>query len=267
MNCERTRERLFEHLEGRLDETTAVAMREHLAGCATCRHEAEELDDVWSMLGRFEDERGSSDMRERFYTMLAAYERGAERPARRTFAEWLQSWWPEQPVYQAAVAAAMLLIGLWIGPRVGLGGRADEIDALRSEMQSMTRAVTLSLLDHQSASERLRAVSYSQQTSDDVAVTGALLTTISEDPNVNVRLAALDVLSRMIERPEVRRGLLEAFPRQESPTMQGAMADVLAAMNGSRPKAAIREALEDDELPDLVREYLQEKVGEGGNQI
>ena len=43
--CEETRERLPEHVLGTLDETTDLAVRRHLRGCAGCRTEMGALGD------------------------------------------------------------------------------------------------------------------------------------------------------------------------------------------------------------------------------
>ena len=79
-------------------------------------------------------------------------------------------------------------------------GMARGMQALRSEMLAMNRMVTLSLLQHQSASQRLRAVSLSHRGTPDTEVVGALLDVINQDDSVNVRLAALDVLAGMLPR-------------------------------------------------------------------
>jgi hypothetical protein len=248
---------------GQLDETTAAAVDEHLASCPACRQEAEEIEETWSLLGGLEEEKSSEAMRSRFYTMLAETQQ-AERRERWT--AWLTGWWPRQPAWQAAIAVAALAIGMWAGPRLGLGN-SSEIQELRAEMQSMTRAVTLSLLEHQSATERLRAVSLSHRQQADTEVTRALLRVVNTDQSVNVRLAALDVLSELVQRPDVRSGLLDSLPHQDSPTMQVAMAEVLLAMDGPRSETAIRELLDDPDLNEGVRGYIQETMIKRGNQI
>ena len=59
----------------------------------------------------------------------------------------------------------------------------------------MRQMVALSLMQEQSASERLRGVSWAMPRAvDDTEVLSALLTTVNQDPNVNVRLAAVDAL-------------------------------------------------------------------------
>ena len=56
----------------------------------------------------------------------------------------------------------------------------------------------LSLLQQQSASDRLRGVSYSyQMDKGDVQIREALLETLNSDSSVDVRLAAVDALRRM----------------------------------------------------------------------
>ena len=127
-------------------------------------------------------------------------------------------------------------------------------------MQSMTRTVALSLLEHQSASERLRAVSLTQNSRQDTGLTRALMEVVNSDPSVNVRLAALDVLSQMAQRPDVRSGLIHSFTTQESPTMTVAMADVLLAMNGAASRMDVQLPSENQSLPDPVRQYLREAL-------
>jgi hypothetical protein len=269
MNCEQVRDELLDLLDGQPDETTSAALREHLEGCAGCRREADEAKETWSLLGRLEENRSSEAMRSRFYEMLESHrsQTGARSP-RVGLTEWLESWWPRRPALQAGIALAMLVAGLWLGPRVGLGpGEPAELQELRDEMRSMSRTVTLSLLEHPSASERLRAVSLSQRADQNTDLIQAMIDVINTDPSVNVRLAALDLLSRMMQRTDVRSGLLEAFPRQEEPTMQVALAEVLMAMNGPRSRETIQKTIEGGELPDPIRDYLKKILSEGGKEL
>ncbi len=69
----------------------------------------------------------------------------------------------------------------------------------------MRQLVTLSLLQQQSASERLRGVDYAYRVDQsDTQVLAALLHAVNHDPNVNVRLAAVDALRKFAGSPAVR---------------------------------------------------------------
>src|SRR5262249_52613602 len=101
------------------------------------------------------------------------------------------------------------------------------------ELRDMRQMVTLSLLQQQSASDRLKGVSFTTQIEQPGGeVTGALLDTLMHDPNVNVRLATIDALKRFAGRDAVRRGVLEALTRQTSPLVQLALTASVAETNG-----------------------------------
>ena len=107
-----------------------------------------------------------------------------------------------------------------------------EIDELRAEIDSMSRAVTISLLQHQSASERLRAVSWSRIAGPDNQVLGALLDAARLDPNVNVRLAAVDALAAYADDGAVRSGLIDSLEVERSPLVQLAVLEAVAGEEG-----------------------------------
>lgn len=94
----------------------------------------------------------------------------------------------------------------------------------------MRQLVTLSLLQQTSASDRLRGVDYSYRVEDsDSEVIGALVRTLNQDSNVNVRLAAVDALQRFSADAAVRREMRQSLPLQTSPLVQIAVIDSLAA--------------------------------------
>jgi HEAT repeat protein len=84
------------------------------------------------------------------------------------------------------------------------------------------------MLRQTSASERLKGV-LTSTTLDrpDPEVTAVLVETLRHDPNVNVRLSAVDALKRMSGDQNVRRGFAESLVASDSPLVQIALIDAL----------------------------------------
>ena len=118
----------------------------------------------------------------------------------------------------------------------------------------MRQMVTLSLMQQQSASERLKGVTWINEIDQPGSeVVTALLDALMHDPNVNVRLASIDALKRFGERDVVRQGALEAFPRQTSPLVQIALIDFVIEVNGRDSAGTLRRLSEDPMLDEAVR--------------
>ena len=96
----------------------------------------------------------------------------------------------------------------------------------------------------------------------DERVVGALLDTVKQDPNVNVRLAAVDALAGLLDRPGVGRGLLEALDAQDAPLMQVTLAELLLAARVDGSAAAVRRMLQRDEVNPAVREQVRQTMGQ-----
>jgi hypothetical protein len=105
------------------------------------------------------------------------------------------------------------------------------------------------MLQQQSASSRLEGVSWSTRDPQlNPQVLSALLHTLRYDPSVDVRLAALDALSRHGRQPQVQKGILDSLPEQQSPLVQMALIDLL--LEWREPDAAQRlQALQ--QIPNL----------------
>ena len=118
----------------------------------------------------------------------------------------------------------------------------------------MRQMVALSLLQQQSASERLKGVSWSNQLDQPGAeVLSALLDTLMHDPNVNVRLASIDALKRFGATQSVRRGVLQALEEQESPLVQIALIDFMVKTNERESVETLRRLAQDPHVNETVR--------------
>lgn len=233
MKCEEIGELLPDYLQGSLRAEQDGIVEQHLTECADCREDVV----IWKKLSLLPVEKPSKESRERFEAMLQAYQTGrndkasarVERPKRASVWEWLRS-----PVGAVAWSAALLVMGIFAGNYFGSSravhtdANQDEIAALRNDLANMKQMVVLSMLQQQSASERLQAVSYSTRTDQlDPQVMSALVHTLRYDGSVDVRLAALDALSRHGAQPLVHKGVVDALQEQQSPLVQVALIDLM----------------------------------------
>jgi len=225
MTCDQVKEHIADYLAGALGRPEAEELDEHFARCAACKQETAALSETWEMLGLLEQEQPSAQMRPRFYQSLEAYRQGldsaAPAPVRRRFFDWGWHGW----AWSAALLAVGVSAGLWLGGRER--GRAD-LSGLQDEVHQMRQLVTLSLLEQQSASERLRGVDYAYRVDQsDTQVLAALLHAVNHDPSVNVRLAAVDALRKFAGSPAVKGKLDQSLTKQESPLVQLALIDFI----------------------------------------
>ena len=240
MNCEQAELMLIDSLMGELDDEAADDLTDHLAGCPRCSTEAAALETAWRDLGAVDRMRRVPDserLTARFRHELDKLEKNrdrvrASRPSR-------LSWWASlgsvRPAWQGTFALALLGCGLLLG----LGISSDrstraELEELRAELELVNRAVGV-LLQGDSATERLQAVNWTTAEEPNEIVLDALLQSARLDPNVNVRLAAVDALARHADRGSVRSRLIDSLASERSPLVQLAVLEAVAGEQGFRP--------------------------------
>ncbi|GAB3967311.1 hypothetical protein GCM10028806_09430 [Spirosoma terrae] len=117
------------------------------------------------------------------------------------------------------------------------------------------------LLNSPYAPVRLRAVAYSNDLpSLDSTIVYALITTLNNDTNDNVRLAALESLSRLSHNPYVRQELIKSLTNQESPIVQVALIDLMLELQEKRSIKYFKKMLKRNSLNSIVKSRITETI-------
>jgi hypothetical protein len=228
-------------------------IEQHLASCEACAAAYGEATAALAAAGNLQvperDERYGLEVWQRIRHEL---------PPRET------SWglWWYRPALAAGVAVVVVsafAIGRVTAPapaatRLESPEQAASLADLRVELREMRQMLTLSLMQQQSASERLRGVSGSMQIDQPGAeIVRALLDTLMHDPNVNVRLASVDALRRFSMQAVVREGTVEALNQPDFPLVQIALIDFLVETKDTDAVDALRRLSEDSNANQAVR--------------
>lgn len=96
--------------------------------------------------------------------------------------------------------------------------------------------------------------------SENEQITDAMFATLNNDESTNVRLAALTILASYANDPEIRAGLINSITEQDSPTMQVALAELMAELQEPKAKEEFQSILEGENTPDEVKTTLRENL-------
>lgn len=215
MDKEKFEARIIDYIDGQLNTEERASLEKELASDADARLLYEQLRQVMEAIDRAQDFEPDRRMKMDFDKMLKA-EIGPKSAKVIFF----------QPVfYRAAAAIVLVAAGIGIGYKINQVQRQEnEIAAMKQEMLE-TKHMMMALLDNQqSASQRLvgTTVALNMIKADDEIVR-VLVKTMNEDPNTNVRLAALDALVKFQNEPTVRKALIQSLSTQKDPMVQIAL--------------------------------------------
>jgi hypothetical protein len=165
-----------------------------------------------------------------------------------------------KPKYNWAYALLLIGVGVLVSWLFFIP-QNNAIKNLSQEVNEARQLAMLGMLENNTAVERMKAVSYTQELKniDDKIIT-ALFTTLNNDENENVRLATLDALVRFADNPQVREELVASLLRQDSELMQVALANVMLQLQEKRSVHSLKKLLENKNINTLVKEKLEQTV-------
>ncbi len=269
MNCKEVQAMMVDYLDQAMDVIYRDAIEQHLAGCETCRREAEELRELVLAMAANELKQPGRELRENFSVMLQselnmlATDRLLRDGAKKEGAK-LKLLQPAALPWMVAAACILLFGGIWIGATVGSGKASivpKQLGEMQKEIREMKEAMLFSLIDDESASQRIKAVSYAEEMANpDQRVVQALVSTLNHDKNVNVRLAALYSLATFAENRSVRDSLVSSLSKQTEPLIQVMLITLLAERKDNRAIGPIRDIISNKNTLPAVKDAAQKSL-------
>ncbi len=160
-----------------------------------------------------------------------------------------------------ALATSFLLVGLVGGFFLKSPTEDTSVKLLTQQVGELKEMMMLSMLEKESATERLKAVSLSSDMNQvSQKVTSALIKTLNSDENVNVRLAALDVLMNYAKDSDVRAELIKSISIQDSPLVQIALAELMVALQEKKSVSELKKLLRNEKTAKEVKGKIEKSI-------
>lgn len=254
-------------MENQLSEMGRAMLKAHLAECAECRREAEMNRQVWDLMGEVPVPEPSDKMQVRFDAMLDTYKKDEEERKYPFFGliQRMRQLFAVCPGFTSTYSIVLIVAGLGAGYLIhrpaSVQPAGQQLEALSAQVHEMREMVMLSLLENPSASERIRGVSYTNEiTKVNKKVVDALLSTLNNDPNANVRLMTLEALTHYANEVSVREGLVLSILQQDSPLVQAALADVMLRLQEKSAVQPLKQLLQQKDLNGTVRTKIEQTL-------
>ncbi|OCX53391.1 hypothetical protein BEL04_03565 [Mucilaginibacter sp. PPCGB 2223] len=123
--------------------------------------------------------------------------------------------------------------------------------------------IFIGLHNMESSASRINAVaSLDQLKNKDNDVVNALVQTLNNDPNTNVRLAALDGLARFYQEKQVRKQLVSSLKKQKDPIVQIVMINLLTRIKESGILTELEKMVNDENTYKAVKDCAYSGIRE-----
>lgn len=254
---------MMEYLSDSLDEDGRAAFEKFLQDNPKYQEQFEGLNQTWNQMDLSAPET-SEAMDVRFFDLLNAEIEKTEK-SKSVSKSWVTTisellWKP-----QMAYGILLLTIGLMGGYLLSLDKSQDAIPTTvvskPNETEAIREQLVLTLLDQPSANKRLQGINEANKIAKvDETVIKALLQTLNQDPNVNVRLAAIESLTNYLDNPTVREGLVQSIVKQDSPIVQVTLANLMVALQEKKSIEPFKTLIRTKELDKSVKEKLETTI-------
>ena len=248
MDREKLEMLLIDYIDGKLPEPEKQQVEQELAKNENAYRLYKQLKEVIHAMDTSKDLEPSQELKHQFDAVLADEIKSSKKTTKVIFF---------QPAfYRVAAAVALLIvgggIGFWISKQ---NDQRAEIAQMKEELQATKNMMMALIGNQQSASQRLQGVNVALtiENADDEVVK-ALAKRMNEDANSNVRLAAVEALSKFHHEPLVKKVLIDALSHQKDPVVQIALIQLLVQMKEKGVVNDLKRIVDDEQTMKAVRD-------------
>lgn len=240
--------RFIDYIDGKGSEVDRAEVERELAQSEEAYKLYEQLREVIQAIDKASVLEPSGKIKTEFEEALAKEIATQSKPTKTIFFS--------PVVYRIAAGFVLVMVGLGIGFWINKNQERDqELADLKKQVED-NRRIMLAMLDNQqSASQRIVGVSvaYELDKADDEIVK-VLVKTMNEDTNTNVRLAAMEALSKFGHETQVRIALIQSLTEQKDPVVQIALIQLLVKMKEKGVVKQLEEMTKDPSTMKAVKD-------------
>jgi len=226
MEKEKLESLLIDYIDGHLNDADRAMVEKELQNESTAKLYSQ-LREVTDLMANSKTKVPGISLKQNFEKALQAEISKSENTTGKGKQAFFQPW-----VLRIAAAVVLVIVGVVIGDKISTSRQHEqELAKLKEEVENNKRMMLSMLENQQSASQRVMGatVAYELPKADDEIV-NVLSKTLNEDPNTNVRLAALEALGKFYTQEHVRKTLVTSLTSQKDPVVQIALIRLLVQM-------------------------------------
>jgi hypothetical protein len=253
MNYEHIIQAKLNFLSGESHSDLSEEMTVIVAKDSALEEELTFIESFWHSTNNSTDELPSAQLSHNFYTMLdqakstqQSIQESIQQPAQQsinaskannqsksTFFQFFENLFIAKPVLQFATIMMVFTLGYYLN-QPQYKEQDETMVNLQKQVKALNSMVALSMIQKNSASERLAGVSYSKQSNvEDETLTMALIELLNTDSSSAVRLAVIDAVYTRGSILSLQANLLESIPKQNNALVQmGLLRLILEKGNG-----------------------------------
>ncbi|MEM9000626.1 MAG: HEAT repeat domain-containing protein [Bacteroidota bacterium] len=252
------KEHVIDLLEGYLDNTLIQKEKEdvanHLKTCTTCTKELQELQVLMNAFRNEPKAIPSNRVRVTFFEQIESEKQQATK-AISLHAKGNNTKWPR--LFRIAAGIALLIGAYGLGSYTQALKSEHQIAVLENDALKIKQTAMLSLLENKSASKRIQGVNYVESfpTADNTIIK-ALAGRMLNDDNVNVRLTAMEALSRFSHTEIAKQVFIEALQTEKDPSIQIGIIQILVQMQEKNAIAPMQKLLKSEDTQPFIKEQI-----------
>jgi hypothetical protein len=238
---------IIDYIDNKLTTSDRQLVEQELVSNPEAYRLYEELKELIQVMDHSAKLEPTSKLQSSFDQMLQSEIRSSEKGKVVSFTPWF---------YRAAAAVALLVIGGSIGFYISNQKQQEERLAKIEQEIQQNKQMMLSMLDNdQSASQRIMGVNVALKMNNaDTEIVDALVKAMNEDPNSNVRLAALEALSAFTDNSKARSALIASLGKQTDPVVQIALIELMVKLREKSVMKDLQRIVDDSESMQAVKD-------------
>ncbi len=251
-----------EYLEGTLTKEEHTKITQHISQCKACEQEVADYKKLFKAFTEEPLKTPSDALEKNFLQLLEEEKQNAVKVVSLHKGTTSGNHWGKG-LLKIAASIALLVTAFTAGGYFKSQETQAQLAQVEQESLQLRKTTMMSLLENQSASKRIQAVSYIEDfKSPDDAVVAALADRMLHDENTNVRLTAVDALGKFGTSKLVKAAFVEALGTEKDPSVQIAIIQNLVKLQEKNAVGPMKKLLEQEDTQPFVKEEINNVLSE-----
>ena len=247
---------LPQYLDGVLSSEQQLQVEQHLKNSSAFRDELAEYKTLLKAFGAEKTSTPSKKLETTFLEQLEAEKLDYEKIIPLNSISKKPSYFKN---FLKIAASIVLLIGSFLMGKYQQSEKTNkDIAALEIEANAIKQTAMLSLLENTSASKRIQGVNFIENfTNPDEEIVVALIDRLFHDENINVRMTAVEALSKFSKLEIVKTAFIKALETVKDPSLQIILIQYLVQIQERKAAAPMKKLLEHEDTQPFIKEEIK----------